>query len=195
MQGSAPASHITGVPGWETYDEQELLQELAMKVPADGVILEIGGEFGMSSSIFAKASPPTTRVYSVDIRYAEGLGDQHKANLQEAGLADRVVLIAGDSQQKQTVTKFKKLEKQIDLLFIDGDHSIQGALNDLNLWTPLVPVGGSVALHDCANSTNRMPHLLHFDVTRALALFMEKEAANWQATHMVNTMIVFRRTK
>ncbi|CAE8711594.1 unnamed protein product [Polarella glacialis] len=36
----------------------------------------------------------------------------------------------------------------LDLLFIDGDHSYEGALADLRLWSPHVRPGGLVAGHD-----------------------------------------------
>jgi predicted O-methyltransferase YrrM len=35
-------------------------------------------------------------------------------------------------------------EKPIDLLFIDGDHTMEGCLNDWLLWTPFVRPGGYV---------------------------------------------------
>lgn len=37
---------------------------------------------------------------------------------------------------------------EIDFLFIDGDHSEEGVREDWRLWSPLVRLGGHVALHD-----------------------------------------------
>jgi predicted O-methyltransferase YrrM len=36
----------------------------------------------------------------------------------------------------------------LDFLFIDGDHSLQGALSDFRTYAPLVRAGGVVAFHD-----------------------------------------------
>lgn len=36
----------------------------------------------------------------------------------------------------------------IDFLFIDGDHTIQGCLSDLQLWVPKVRPGGVIVGHD-----------------------------------------------
>jgi len=194
MQGAAPVSHITGIPGWESGDEQDYLYTLAQELPANAVILEIGGEFGMSASIFSKGAP-SARVYSVDIRYDGELAQQHAANLREAGVGDNVTRIAGDSQLKTTVAKFKKLEKErIDLLFVDGAHDYQGALNDFNLWAPLVKSTGYLVLHDTAGTTNRMPHLLHFDVSRALATWYKDNGSDWAVANNVNTITSFKRT-
>ena len=49
---AARRSKITGVPGWETENEEKLLIELARAVPKNGVIVEIGCEFGMSFESF-----------------------------------------------------------------------------------------------------------------------------------------------
>ena len=40
--------------------------------------------------------------------------------------------------------------RQVDLLFIDGDHTYQGVLCDWLLYHSLVRTGGLVAFHDCA---------------------------------------------
>lgn len=195
MQGSAPASHITGVPGWETGDEQDYLHELALNAPDDAVIVEIGGEFGMSASIFSKGKP-TAHVYSIDIRFDTEVGEIHKANLAEAGVGENVKRIPGDSQLTKTVNAFKKLEKGgIDVLFIDGAHDYQGALNDLNLWSPLVKVGGTLVLHDTAGTTNRMPHITHFDVSRALATWYKENGSSWAVVKNVNTITAFKRAE
>lgn len=37
---------------------------------------------------------------------------------------------------------------EVDLVFIDGDHSEQGAERDWNAWQPFVAVGGHVVFHD-----------------------------------------------
>lgn len=42
----------------------------------------------------------------------------------------------------------KLINKPIDLLFIDGDHSIRGCMNDFALLYPHVSTGGYIVLHD-----------------------------------------------
>jgi GT2 family glycosyltransferase/predicted O-methyltransferase YrrM len=44
----------------------------------------------------------------------------------------------------------RRWRRPIDFLFIDADHSYDRAASDWRLWTPFVPPGGHVALHDSA---------------------------------------------
>lgn len=189
MIGQAPLSPITNCPGWETLPEQEYLVQLAKTVPHDGVIVEIGGEWGMSASLFAFSTPDTVKIVTVDTFQGEML-DAHRKNLAEAGLAGRSQQIVGDS--KIVVGSW---EGDIDLLFIDGDHSYAGALADLQNWTPFVKRGGLVVLHDCAIDTNKSPHFLHFEVTRALTKWLESQGGAWENLKPVDTMTVLRRAE
>lgn len=195
MIGEAPLSHITYCPGWETKAEQDYLYALAQQLPAAAVIVEIGGEYGMSASIFSKGAP-SARIYSIDIRYDGPVGAIHDSNLTDASLGQNVVRIAANSQIQDTVTVFQKRERAaIDLLFIDGDHSFQGALNDLTLWAPLVKPNGFMVLHDTAAETNTMPHMLHYDVSRALAVWYKTNGAQFAAAANVDTIASFQRIK
>lgn len=195
MKGEAPASTITGVPGWESIAEQSYLHRMARILPDGAVIVEIGGEFGMSASIFSHGAP-NARIYSIDLRYDGVIGQAHEANLAEANVGANVKRIAANSQLAKTVNAFKKQEKSsISILFIDGDHSYNGALNDLTLWAPLVAVGGKMILHDTAAVTNTAPHDLHFDVSRALAIWYRGQKDNWQAEPSVDTITPLTRIK
>ena len=51
-------------------------------------------------------------------------------------------LIKGFSEN--SVDKFKELNLQIDYLFIDGDHSYKGVMNDFNNYLPFVNKGGII---------------------------------------------------
>lgn len=56
----------------------------------------------------------------------------------------------GDSQTEAMKRRvMQKLgSRQVDFLFIDGDHSYAGVKADFELYSPLVRSGGLVALHD-----------------------------------------------
>jgi predicted O-methyltransferase YrrM len=196
MRGNAPHNQLTGVPSWETVDEMTYLAQVASEVPAGGVILEIGGEFGGSASVFSKFAPEC-RIYSIDIRFDTEIGEIHKANLAEAGVGSNVTRITANSQIRTTLVQFKKANnvKAVDLLFIDGDHSYEGALNDLNVWSPLVKVGGLIVLHDTASATNKLPHPLHFEVSRALEDWYRGNDGAWEFSKNVDTIASFVRIK
>ena len=62
------------------------------------------------------------------------------------------VHIVGDSHDPDTFTELLAAldGNLIDCLFIDGDHSYDGARQDFDMYAPLVRPGGVVALHDIA---------------------------------------------
>jgi predicted O-methyltransferase YrrM len=194
MQGNAPLSEITGIPGWETPAEQHYMIELAKTVPKNGLIVEIGAEWGMSASLWARAMDTLehgagVQIVSIDT-FQGNMFDSHRANLAEIGYEDRTTQIVGDSK-----IVGESWEKPIDLLFIDGDHSYAGCKSDIDLFTPHVKVGGLVVFHDVAQTTNLMPHHLHFEVTRALSEWQQANGGKWEPLRPVDTVAVFRRIK
>lgn len=70
---------------------------------------------------------------------------------------DHSAFIIGSSTDPASVRKaHNATARQLDLLFIDGDHSYQGVLCDWLLYHNLVRKGGIVAFHDSAtNSPNQ----------------------------------------
>lgn len=189
MYGSAPRSILTGVPAWLTEGEQHALLKLAQIVPEYGSIVEIGGQWGGSASIFCKGARDTVSITTVDL-FPGNLLKEHRANLKEAGYSGRSSQLKGDS-----IKVYREWQAEIDFLFIDGDHSINGALADFDNWTPLVKVGGFMAAHDCACATNKLPHVLHFDVTHALSDWYWRHGAEWKPITTVDSLMVFERVK
>jgi len=61
-----------------------------------------------------------------------------------------VTLVRRDSHDKETFSLTRKVlnNRNIDFLFIDGDHSYQGVKSDFVTYSPLVAEGGMIALHD-----------------------------------------------
>lgn len=104
-------------------------------------IVEIGRLRGGSTFLLASANDQTP-IYSVDIAPA---GDAElNRYLKQYGRGENVTLIKGDSQH----TDYPDV-KDYDLLFIDGDHSYQGCMADLENWYPKLASDGHVILHDC----------------------------------------------
>jgi cephalosporin hydroxylase len=60
--------------------------------------------------------------------------------------------LKGNSQTYEMVNKLKELINEIDILFIDGDHSYQGVINDFLLYEELVKKGGYIVFDDYNDS-------------------------------------------
>lgn len=96
-------------------------------------IVHIGVDRGMS--LYAsRAGNPKARIYGVDVDMA-GFDNTIDA-----------VLILGNSHLVH-----KGFDREIDFLFIDGDHSKAAVLADMLGWLPKVNPGGVVAFHDYGN--------------------------------------------
>lgn len=186
----APRSPFTGVRGWETVREEGALIALANTVPKNGVIVEIGSEFGMSAALWLKYAR-TAKVFCVEMNP----NAPFIANVNEAGLggAGAIRWIKENSR----FVDFQALEiPLIDLLFVDGDHSYEGAYDDLMHYSPQVKTGGFMAVHDCACATNKNPHPLHHEVSSAVHHWLSSDKGkDWQFLFSVDTTMIFRKAE
>ena len=56
--------------------------------------------------------------------------------------------LEGNSQTYEMVARLKELTNEVDILFIDGDHSYQAVINDFMLYEGLVKSGGFIIFDD-----------------------------------------------
>jgi predicted O-methyltransferase YrrM len=131
----------------------------ARELPKDSTIVEIGCYAGLSTSYLAKGCLENCgTVFSIDpfdsaLPTQEELCDGEVAlknkpsrelvlrRLKDHGLADRVVLIEGFSQDV-----VKSWSRSIHFLWIDGNHD--QAYQDYADWSPFLARRARVALHD-----------------------------------------------
>lgn len=115
------------------------------------VAVEIGSRRGGSAMWIAKGLPAGGRLFCVD-PFIEAHGGapafawHFDQNLIDLGLRDAVTLLKMTSAQ---AVDSPHLPPSIDLLFIDGDHSYEGAKHDIQHFVPRVRQGGAVVIHDC----------------------------------------------
>jgi predicted O-methyltransferase YrrM len=133
-------------------DEAALLYRLARNAQR-GPFVEIGRFKGGSTLTFASALPEGVELWSYDLHVALGpdmSGEQLDAELGAAlaryGLSHKVHVVVGDSR------KVEQPAAQLELLFIDGDHSYAGAKADYDRWSELVQPGGHLLFHDAIDS-------------------------------------------
>jgi cephalosporin hydroxylase len=118
--------------------------ELAATMRPDTVI-EIGTAEGGTNFLLGAALKTVKLKISVDLFV------RNTRLLQAFGRpACQQLFVNGSSYDPQTVQTVQGLlgHRTVDVLFIDGDHSYDGAKADFDLYSPLVRSGGLVAFHD-----------------------------------------------
>lgn len=110
-------------------------------------ICEIGTFKGGSLFCFCQAAPADARLITIDIALTR---EQNSAFKQFAKKGQNLTCIKGSTKAIFTYLKVKQAlrGRQIDLLFIDGDHSFMGVVNDFVRYSPLVKKGGLIIFHD-----------------------------------------------
>ena len=124
-------------------DPWEAAYLTCLAVRARRGILEIGRFKGGSTLALALANGEVP-IVSIDIAPVDD--ERLRSVLVEHEVGRNVHLLIGDSRNGQFA---EAGPDSYDLLFVDGDHSYEGCLADLERWWPGLAVGGSVVLHDC----------------------------------------------
>lgn len=122
------------------------LMELASQKEVK-TVCEIGSYKGGSFLLLAQAAQSDTMLISVDLNFPQGRKFLYK-NIGRAN--QRIKCIEGNTQNPKTVESVRRAlsGRKIDLLFIDGDHSFFGVMNDFVRFSPLMSEKGIIAFHD-----------------------------------------------
>lgn len=181
---------VYAIPGFLSQPEAELLYTLALQVPKDGVIVEIGSYQGKSTVCLGLgAKQAGAWVWAIDPHddYQEsetthyGM-ENHAAllkNLVDFGVADVVRVVALKSMRACGTWYPADL---IHLLWIDGLHDYQSIADDLT-WSGYVV--GKIAIHD---SSGNYP-----DVTKAVEIILSM--GEWVVSERVDAAVVLERAK
>jgi predicted O-methyltransferase YrrM len=142
------------VEGWLSDAQGRALYAAAAAATNRGAIVEIGSWKGRSTVWLAHgARLAGSRVHAVDphVNSREdpraATLEEFKANLRRAGVEDVV-----EPMVMTSVEAAAALAGPVELLFVDGDHSLAGASRDAATWLPRVIRGGVVMFHDVATS-------------------------------------------
>jgi len=119
-----------------------------------GVVVEIGTSNGGVFYGLCQLAKGNATVVSIDLPggpfggvYVTD-GNKHFKTYGKPG--QQLEFLRFDSHKASTLKKLGKVldGKQIDLLFIDGDHSYEGVKQDYEMYSPLVRKGGVIVFHD-----------------------------------------------
>lgn len=164
---SQPSTQVTG-------DELALLLEHAR---AAKVIVEIGTFEGSTAAAMAAVTPGV--VYTVDIFPTGRLGVCYGERIAHVTRRRRKLanlqIVKGSGHEAA-----RTFEHAVDLVFVDADHSYEGAREDWHDWTPKVRRGGVIALHDsrlAPSSPARLGSMRFYEEARHYAGFEELPGA------------------
>jgi predicted O-methyltransferase YrrM len=108
--------------------------------------VEIGCYAGGSACLMLQR--PNTNVISIDLGYPINESVVYDNVLRLNKFNNSYNYLKGDSQTYGMVDRLKELINEIDILFVDGDHSSQGVINDFMLYKDLVKKGGYIVFDD-----------------------------------------------
>lgn len=126
-------------------DEAKLLVDCVFHTQAK-TILEIGGGFECSASgvcLAFGARKTNGHVYSIDPRHSE----KWDAFVDSFGISDYITKVVGESPWCHEQEPLKHI-KNIDVLFIDGDHKPTSVVADFVYWSRFVTKDGIILFHD-----------------------------------------------
>lgn len=119
-------------PGaFSTFDMAVCVPEIE-RLEAGQVYLEVGVDKGKSLSVAKMVAKEGVEIWGIDLRPSPEVAGTNFVN--------------GDS----TTTK---LGKEVNVIFIDGDHSYEGCKADIDNWHPQMAEHGVMLFHDCDESS------------------------------------------
>ena len=130
-------------------ENQEIINEMKPKV-----ILEIGTANGGTLFLFSHVASEGATIASIDLpggRFGGGYSKWREILYRSFALPTQTLrLLRADSHKRDTLEQVKAIlgVREIDFLFIDGDHTYEGVKRDFEMYSPLVKKGGIVAFHD-----------------------------------------------
>ena len=107
-------------------------------------------------------------------------------NVLNNNLQNIVIPIRGDSAYTLNIHR----DESIDLAFIDGDHSFEGALKDLNAILPKMKKDGTILCHDCRPGSDVSNALRDFCVKNAFEHVIGFERSSIVKIHLKDTSVV-----
>lgn len=166
VDGTAVVSLLGGAAGHET---QCLMAELepfvydaiAASLPPDTRAAEIGSFKGGSACILAhcmKHRGKRLHLFAHDLFEPFRVGDEtvdvhaeFDASIAAWDVGDSVTKVVGDSKATHAV----HADESLDYVFIDGDHSYEGAKADILNFIPKLKASGWLVVQDCVREVEQ----------------------------------------
>lgn len=152
-------TYVNGVKGLLNQNDAAIIRNHALALKDGAKYVETGAYLGCSSLLVALYSNATVWAHDIWVEeWEKNKGASEKECIKtdnffyefykavkRNNLQNRVIPIRGDSAYTIGIHD----PNSIDLAFIDGDHTYEGALKDFRNVYPLMKKGGIILAHDC----------------------------------------------
>ena len=155
-------AHAAAVEGWLSEAQAARLWDAAQRVPAGGLLVEIGSFRGRSAIVMASALAGGARMVAIDPHAGGDRGPQEIAPEAERGEADHEAFLSNlraagvesrvDHVRLMSSDAHGAVSGAIDVLYIDGAHRFGPARDDIVRWGERVRDGGTMLVHDSFSS-------------------------------------------
>jgi predicted O-methyltransferase YrrM len=186
--------------GWLTDAEGLALFMTAASIKTEApVVVEVGSFVGKSAICLAAGlayTNPAGRLYCVDpfdstpqqMYLDRNDGSIYQRFLRNTAGYPNIISVPGLSID---IARESDIPSEIDMVFIDGDHTYQAVKNDILAWTAFLGPDGILALHDVELPPDTNP-----DVIRVVAdLGIGSPRLGWKNSVHINTLFITKRTE
>lgn len=163
-----------------TLKERILLYKMAKAIPSNAIVVEIGSYIGSSSCFIAKGLKGDGKLICIDTwgnHYMKYDARDTDADVRDTykefvvnTRAYRTKIIEIRKWSTEAIQDIKNITKQIDFLFIDGDHNYEAVKKDWDLYKNLLKYGSFVAFHD-TEWADGVQRVIKEDVSNKAELF------------------------
>ena len=146
------------IPGFISEADFEVLEMLALSVPENGIIVELGSFMGRSSWTLSQSCHPSAHVYCVDIWQEEALTEEviEAMSSYQEGRRYNLEQFLENTKDCENITPIKGYTTEIDwpeslkadLIFVDACHESPFVDQDIACWLPRLKPSGILAGHD-----------------------------------------------
>jgi predicted O-methyltransferase YrrM len=132
-----------------SFEERLRLFQMAIALRQGFVACEVGSYYGASTGFLAAAaSLKEGHIHAVDTWMNDAIPDEPVVDTFDQFTHNLRYFRPHITVHRGLANEVKDGVPQVDLLFIDGDHSYEGAFADLTGFVPKIVAGGILALHD-----------------------------------------------
>jgi len=156
------------------------------------IAAEIGVWHGVTTCRIAESLAPEGVLYAVDSYVPGRLGLSFPfavARRNTRKWSHKIEFIRTTSEL--AAKQFRTTLRNVDFLFIDGNHSYEGLRADWESWAPLIASGGLVALHDSRSTASRNLETVGSCVFTKQVISHDPR---FKFVEAVDSLSVFRRT-